>query len=77
MCQGVPALRGWPGEGLHADSIENLGCSSLDVFETFVEELRIAAVQTDIILRRSSSFEVDSAADDECDGLGLSLAEPL
>jgi hypothetical protein len=34
----------------------------LDVFEAFAEKLRVAAVQTDVVLRSASRFEADGSA---------------
>lgn len=66
--------RGW---FIRADSIDNLSCGSLDVFEALAEELDIAAVQTDVILRCASRFEADCAANDKRDGFSLGLADAL
>jgi hypothetical protein len=44
---------------LRADSVEHAGCRPLDVFEALAQELRVAAVQADVILRGASGFEAD------------------
>jgi len=51
--------------------------SPLHVFEALAEELRISAVQTDIVLRGRPRFEADNAAYDKCDGFSLGLADTL
>jgi len=51
-----------------------LRCGSLDVFEALAEELRIAAVQADVVLRGTSRFQSDCAANDKGYGLGFCFA---
>lgn len=46
----IPPLGGGRGCPIRADSIEDLSCGPLDIFEAFVEEIRITAVQTDVVL---------------------------
>ncbi len=68
----IAAVRGERrGGSLRADGIENLTCSLLDVFEALCEELRVAAVEPDIVLGRGSGLETDCTANHKCDGLRL------
>ena len=71
-----PTLVGRRGCNIRADSTENLGCSSLDVFEALAEKLRIAPIETDIVLRSGASFEFDCPAYNECNRLSFGFADP-
>src|SRR6185437_14270316 len=71
------ALSGRRRGKLRADCIEDLVGRFLDILKTGRQELLIAAVETDVVLRGASRFEPNCAANDECDGLSLSLADAL
>ena len=60
---------------MRADCVEDLGSGRLDVFEAFAEEFRIAAIQTDVVLRGTACFEADCAANDKRDRLGFGFAD--
>jgi hypothetical protein len=70
----APALDG-RGRFVHADSVENLRCSPLDVFEALAEKLRVAAVQTYVVLCCRTGFETNRAAHDKRDRFGQIVAE--
>jgi hypothetical protein len=72
-----PTLGGRRGCFIRADCIENLNCSSLNVFEALAEELRVTTIQADVVLRGAPSFETDCTAHDKRDGLSLSFADAL
>jgi hypothetical protein len=75
--QGKPPLDRRQGRWLRADCVENWRCGPLDVFEVLAEELRVAAIQTDVVPCGSACSHADCAAHDKGDGLGLSFAEAL
>jgi hypothetical protein len=54
-----------------------MGRGSLHVVEAFTEELRVAAVQADVVLRSASCIETGCAANYKCDSLGFRLADAL
>ena len=54
-----------------------MGGGLLDIFEALAEELRIAAIQADVVLRGRARFKANCAAHDKRDGLSLGLANTL
>lgn len=62
ICEGSqgdtpdPRLSGRRAWIIRADGVENLRRSPLDMFEALTEEIRVAAVQADVVLRGRSRF---------------------
>jgi hypothetical protein len=62
---------------LRRDGDEDAVRGLLDAVEAFGEELRVALVKLDVILRGGASCKADSAAHDKRHGLGFGLADAL
>src|ERR1700722_17254495 len=60
-----------------SDGVENLTRNLLNVLEALGQQLRVAAIHTDVILGGGASVESDRAGYDKGDRFGLRLADAL
>jgi hypothetical protein len=66
------------GQGLvFENSIKNSACGETNVVETFEQQLRISAMQLDVILRGRSGFEADGLANHKGNRLSFRFADGL